>query len=185
MLISEPNHRSPNHRSAVFAREHRRLENLPARVGERVKGRACQRAPQRSYIPQSTDRHRSTPRPMPYTDEQKDQALHLYRQGYSCRAAAEEVGIGFRTVAAWVRQAGLSRSRTEHSAHQRRRSSQAKAQAKAAQQQARREAQARRAQAHRARLRQARTLRGEGLSYREIGERLGRCRQTIARWLRE
>ncbi len=116
-----------------------------------------------------------------YTDEQKAEALRLYRRGYSCRAAAEETGIGFRAIAKWARQAGIIRKRSQPSAHQIRRSKAARraaAQAKERQRQQQRQAQ-------RKLLRQIRTLRRQGLTLREIGERFGRSRQTIARWLRE
>ena len=79
-----------------------------------------------------------------YTDEQKVQALRLYRRGYSCRAAAETTGIGFRAIAKWARQAGIIRKRSQPSAEQLRRSKVARraaAQAKERQQRQRRQQQ--------------------------------------------
>lgn len=113
-----------------------------------------------------------------YTDEQKAEALRLYRRGYSCRAAAQETGIGFRAIAKWARQAGIIRKRSQPSAEQLRRSKAARRAAAQA-----RERQQR--QARRKLLRQIRAMRRRGLTLREIGEHYGRSRQTIARWLRE
>ncbi len=113
-----------------------------------------------------------------YTDAQKAEALRLYRQGYSCRAAAQETGIDFRAIAKWAKRAGIIRQRSQPSPHQIRRS-------KAAHRAAAQAREHQRRQAHRELLRQMRALRRQGLTLREIGERLGRTRQTIARWLRE
>ncbi len=113
-----------------------------------------------------------------YTDEQKAEALRLYRAGYSCRAAAQEAGVGFRVVAKWARAVGIIRKRSQRSPHQIRRSEQAHQAAAQAREHQRR-------QARRELLRQMHTLRRRGLTLREIGERFGRCRQTVARWLRE
>ena len=96
-----------------------------------------------------------------YTDAQKAEALRLYRQGYSCRAAAQETGVGFRAIAKWARQAGIIRKRSQRSAEQLRRS---KAAHRAA------------AQAREHQRRQAR----RELTLREIGARFGRSRQTVA-----
>ena len=111
-----------------------------------------------------------------YTDQQKAEALRLYRKGYSCRAAGEQIGVGFRAVATWVRQAGLARPRTQRSAEQLRRSAEAKAAARRA-----REHEQQRARLER--LRQIEVLRRKGLTLRQIGERFGVSRQTVARWL--
>ncbi len=48
-----------------------------------------------------------------YTDAQKAEALRLYRQGYSCRAAAQQTGVGFRAIAKWARQVGIIRKRSQ------------------------------------------------------------------------
>ena len=131
-------------------------------------GASCQAVAKKMVIPQSTIRwwvgKAGLMRPkFSYTDAQKAEALRLYRRGYSCRAAAQETGVGFRVVAKWARAAGIIRKRSLRSAHQIRRSK----------------------TAHRELLRQIRALRRRGLTLREIGERFGRSRQTIARWLRE
>ncbi len=116
-----------------------------------------------------------------YTDEQKAEALRLYRRGYSCRAAAQETGIDFRAVARWARQAGMIRKRTAKSAEQKRRSKSAhRAAAQAKERQQRQQRRARQELLHK-----VRAMRRRGLTLREIGERFGRSRQTIARWLRE
>ena len=122
-----------------------------------------------------------TTRSVRYTDAQKAEALCLYRQGYSCRAAAEEAGVGFRVVAKWARAAGIIRKRSQRSAEQLRRS---KAAHRAAAQAREHERQQQR-QAREKRLDAMRTLREQGLTYREIGARFGHSRQAIARWLRQ
>ena len=113
-----------------------------------------------------------------YTPEQKAEALRLYRAGYSCRATAEETGVGFRAVATWARRAGIIRPRSQRSREERRRSEVAKAEA-------RRRRHEEKEQARRAKLDEMKALRKQGLTYREIGRRYGHSRQTIARWLRQ
>ena len=113
-----------------------------------------------------------------YTNQQKAEALRYYRAGYSCRAAAEKAGVGFRAVAKWVRVAGLTRPRTQRSAQHLRQSEAARAAAAR-----RREQEKKRAQEER--IKQVRGLRRQGLTFREIGERYGVSRQTASRWLRD
>ena len=113
-----------------------------------------------------------------YTDEQKAEALRLYRRGYSCRAAAEKTGIGFRAIAKWARQAEVIRKRSQPSPEQLRRSKVARRAAARAKERQQRQTQQKL-------LRQIRTMRRRGRTLREIGEHFGRSRQTIARWIRE
>ena len=112
-----------------------------------------------------------------YTNQQKAEALRYYRAGYSCRAAAEKAGVGFRAVAKWVRVAGLMRPRTERSAQHLRQNEEARAAA------ARRREQEKK-HARQDLIKQMRTLRRQGLTFREIGERFGLSRQAASRWLR-
>ncbi len=112
-----------------------------------------------------------------YTDQQKAEALRYYRAGYSCRAAAEKAGVGFRVVAKWVRAAGLTRPRTQRSAQHLRQNEEARAAAAR-----RREQEKKRAREDL--IKQMRALRRQGLTFREIGERFGLSRQAASRWLR-
>ncbi len=124
---------------------------------------------------------RGSPSGWPVSTDHRRIVRSSLGQGYSCRAAAEEAGVGFRAVAKWARAAGIIRKRSQPSAEQLRRSKaahRAAAQARAHQRQQQR-------QARRELFRQIRALRRRGLTLREIGARYGHSRQTIARWLRE
>jgi len=112
-----------------------------------------------------------------YTDQQKAEALRYYRAGYSCRAAGEKAGVGFRAVAKWAGAAGLTRPRTERSTQHRRQSEEARMAA------ARRRVQERK-RARQDQIKQMRALRRQGMTFREIGERVGLSRQATSRWLR-
>ena len=139
-------------------------------------GRPTETAPRANRSPQ----HRMTTRSVRYTDEQKTEALRLYRQGYSCRAAAQETGVGFRVLAKWAQAVGIIRKRSQRSPEQLRRSvvaHRAAAQAREIERQQKR-------QAREELLDEMRTLRRQGLTLREVGARFGYSRQTIARWLR-
>ena len=100
-----------------------------------------------------------------------------YRAGYSCRAAGEKAGVGFRAVAKWAGAAGLTRPRTERSTQHRRQSEEARVAA------ARRRVLERK-RARQDQIKQMRALRRQGMTFREIGEHVGLSRQATSRWLR-